>query len=82
MRNEAESEYEQMCAELDHLRECDKASRKLIAELQAKLESLMTETHRQRSLLGDWCDFYTDKMTDVSANNLYIYTLTALEYEE
>jgi hypothetical protein len=37
MRNEAEMEYEQMCAELDHLRECDKASRKLIAELQAKL---------------------------------------------
>jgi hypothetical protein len=27
-----------MCAELDHLRECDKASRKLIAELQAKLD--------------------------------------------
>ena len=41
MRNfEAESEYEQMCAELDHLRECDKANRKLIAELQAKLDSV------------------------------------------
>ena len=36
MRNEAELEYEQMCAELDHLRECDKASRKRIAELEAK----------------------------------------------
>ena len=38
MRNEAELEYEQMCAELDHLRECDKASRKLIAELEAKMD--------------------------------------------
>ena len=47
MRNEAELEYEQMCAELDHLRECDKANRKLIAELEAQLQVQEQESFGQ-----------------------------------
>ena len=62
MRNEAELEYEQMCAELDHLRECDKANRKLIAELEAR-EPLCRCADEVR------CD-YLKRIAELEAKNM------------